>query len=260
MYGGFARTTSQPSAAAATPSPSRSSTSSPSRSAFSRASATASRETSIPVTSASARSSFNASAIAPDPTPTSRIRGRQRLGELVELALEDPVELVNRELDPVVREPVLGEVVGADFLRALAGTNLRVAGRVELRSLPLELPLVEARAQHAHRLLPVLQLRLLVLHRDDDPSRKVRDADGGVGRIDGLASRPGRTVDVNLELVWIDLDLDLLRLGHHRDGRGGRVDPARAFGLGHPLDAVRPALRLQHGVRAVTLDREGRLR
>ena len=87
----------------------------------------------------------------------------------------------------------------------------------------------------------------------------MRDADGGVGRIDGLASRPSRAVDVDLELVWIDLDLDLLRLGHHRDGRRGRVDPARAFGLGHPLDAVRPALPLEHGVRAVTLDREGRL-
>ena len=94
--------------------------------------------------------------------------GRERLGELVELALEDPVELVHGQLDAVVGDPVLGEVVGADLLRALARADLRAPRRVELGPLALELALVEPRAQDAHRLLAVLQLRLLVLHRDDD--------------------------------------------------------------------------------------------
>ena len=130
------------------------------------------------------------------------------------------------------------------------------AGRVELGPLAFELAVVEPRAQDAHRLLAVLQLRLLVLHRDDDPGRDVRDADGRVGRVDGLAAGAGRAVDVDLEVVGVDLDLDLLGLGHHRD-RGGRgVDAAGALGLGHALDAMRAALPLEDGVRAVALDRE----
>src|SRR4029077_10623749 len=47
---------------------------------------------------------------------------RQRLGELVEVSLQEPVELVDGQLDPVVGEPVLGEVVGADLLGPLAGS------------------------------------------------------------------------------------------------------------------------------------------
>src|SRR5215218_8552561 len=87
--------------------------------------------------------------------------GRQRVGELRQLSLEDAVELVLREPDPVVGDPVLREVVGADLLGAVARADLRPARRVELGALALELLFVEPRAQDAHRLLAVLQLRLL---------------------------------------------------------------------------------------------------
>ena len=56
------------------------------------------------------------------------VLGGQRLGELVEVALEDLVEPVLRQLDPVVGDAVLGEVVGADLLGALAGADLRRGG------------------------------------------------------------------------------------------------------------------------------------
>src|SRR5438552_11138125 len=94
--------------------------------------------------------------------------GRQRLGELVELALENLVELVRRELDAVIGQPVLGEVVRADLRAALARSDLGPAGRVELRALFGPLAFVQPCAQHAHRLLLVLKLGLLVLHRADD--------------------------------------------------------------------------------------------
>ena len=126
----------------------------------------------------------------------------------------------------------------------------------ELGLLLLALALVEARAEDAHRLLPVLQLRLLVLHRDDDAGRHVRDAHRGVGRVDGLAARAGRAVDVDLQVVLVDLDVDLLGLRHHRDGRGGRVDAALRLGLGDALHAVRAALVLEDREGAVALDRE----
>ena len=94
--------------------------------------------------------------------------GLERGGELVELALEHAVEVVHGDLDAVVGDAALGEVVGADLLGAVAGADLRAAVGGELGLLLGERALVEPRAQHAHRLLAVLQLALLVLHRDDD--------------------------------------------------------------------------------------------
>ena len=67
---------------------------------------------------------------------------------------------------------------------------------------------------------------------------------------------PVRAVDVDLQVVRIDLDLDLLGLRHDGDSRGGRVDPPLRLRLGDALHAVRAALPLEDGVRAVTLDRE----
>ena len=84
----------------------------------------------------------------------------------------------------------------------------------------------------------------------------MRDAHGGVGRVDGLAAGAGRAVDVDLEVVRVDLDLDLLGLGHDGDGRCGGVDAAGALGLGHALHAMRAALPLEDRIGAVALDRE----
>jgi peptide chain release factor 1 len=67
-------------------------------------------------------------------------------------------------------------------------------------------------AQHAHGLLAVLQLGLLVLHGDHQAAGLVGDAHGGVGRVDGLAARPRRAVDVDLQVVGVDRDIDLLGL------------------------------------------------
>ena len=163
------------------------------------------------------------------------------------------------QLDAVVGDAVLREVVRADLLGALAGADLRAARRGLLGRLALALGLVDPRAQHAHRLLAVLELRALVLHRDDDARRQVRDAHRRVGRVDRLAARAGRAVDVDLQVALVDLDVDVLGLRHHRDGRGRRVDPALRLRLGHALHAVRPALVLEDRVRAVALDRERRL-
>jgi hypothetical protein len=158
------------------------------------------------------------------------------------------------DLDAVVGHPALGEVVGADLLRALAGADLPAAVRGLLGAPALQLVLVEAGAQHLHRPLAVLQLGLLVLHRDDEARRLVRDAHRGVGGVDRLPARARRAVDVDLEVVGVDLDVDLLGLGEHGDGGGGCVDAALRLGLGHALHAVGPALELEHRVRAVAAD------
>src|SRR5205814_8540263 len=72
--------------------------------------------------------------------------------ELVELAGEHGVEAVRRQLDPVVGDPVLGIVVGADLLGALTRSDLRAArGRLGLL-LALALGLVQRSEEHTSEL------------------------------------------------------------------------------------------------------------
>src|SRR5258707_680323 len=73
--------------------------------------------------------------------------GGQRLGELVELAFEDPVEVVHGQLYAVVGDAVLRIVVGTNLLRALARPDLRAPRRRLLGRLLLALQLVEPRPE-----------------------------------------------------------------------------------------------------------------
>ena len=81
-------------------------------------------------------------------------------------------------------------------------------------------------------------------------------AHGRVGRVDRLPAGPRGAVDVDLQVVRVDLHVDVLGLGQHRDGRRRGVDASLGLGLRHALDAVRAALELEHRVGAVALDRE----
>src|SRR6188472_1079898 len=141
------------------------------------------------------------------------VLGLERLGELLEVPVQDLVEAVHGVLHAVVGEAVLGEVVGADLLGALARADLRAPRGGDLGLLALALRLVEPRAEHAHRLLLVLELRLLVLHGDDDAGRQVRDPNCRVGGVDRLAAGAGRAVHVDLQVLVLDLDLDVLASG-----------------------------------------------
>ncbi len=88
----------------------------------------------------------------------------------------------------MVGEAVLREVVGADLLAAVAGAYLLLAVLgLELVD-ALGFDLVEAGAEDAHGLLAVLDLGFFVLAGDDGLRGQVRDADGGVGGVDGLAA------------------------------------------------------------------------
>ena len=73
-------------------------------------------------------------------------------------------------------------------LAAEGDVALLAADLLQLRLLLLHLQIVEPRLQHLHRARAVLVLRALVLARDHDAGRDVRDADGGVGDVDMLAA------------------------------------------------------------------------
>ena len=85
------------------------------------------------------------------------------------------------------------------------------------------------------------------------------NAHGGVGRVDRLAARTARVIDVDLQILLVQLHLYLVGLGHHGHGRGGGVDTSLRLGRRHALDAVGAALPLEDRVGAVALDREAHL-
>src|SRR5437867_11021275 len=120
------------------------------------------------------------------------LRAGQGRDELVQVAVQNLIELVQGQVDAVVRDSVLLEVVSTDLLRAVAGPDHAPPLGADRLLLLGELHLVEACAQHAQSLLSVLQLRLLVLDADREPGRLVGDANRRVSRVHALAARAGR--------------------------------------------------------------------
>jgi len=185
------------------------------------------------------------------------VRLAQCIEKCVELTVEHRIEVVRLESDAVIGDAVLGEVVGADALRTVHRPNLTLATvrRFNVRGFPGDY-LPTACKDLAGALL-VLELRTLVLAGDDDAGRKVRDSDSRVGRVDALTALAGRTVDVDTQVTFVDLDLlDLFGLRVDQNAGSRSVNAPLGFGDGHSLDAVNAALELQprpHSVRGVRL-------
>ena len=75
-----------------------------------------------------------------------------------------------------------------------------------------------------------------------------------------LAARARRALDVDPEvLLLVDVDLDLVGLGHDDDRRRRRVDPPARLRRRDALDAVDAALELEAAVGAVAVDLDDRL-
>ena len=178
------------------------------------------------------------------------------LDQRVELAVEDAREAVPGEPHAVVGHAVVGEVVGADLLRAVAAAHLRAARVGDLGVGFGALQFVEAGAQHALRLGAVLGLRALVLADDDDAGRLVREAHGGGDLVDVLPAGAGGVEDVRAHLGPVDLHLHLVDLGEDGDGGGGGVDAALRLGFGDALDAVDAGLVLHAPVGVLAADAE----
>ena len=88
---------------------------------------------------------------------------RERLDDLVEIAVEHPVEGMHRETDAMVGDAIVLEVVRANLLGPPAALHLITTRGRNLGVLPVLLGLQQPRAQDPHRLLLVLELALLVL-------------------------------------------------------------------------------------------------
>ena len=167
----------------------------------------------------------------------------------------DAVDLVERQVDAVVatRGPAGNCRCGcARCGRRCRPGHLRSAARVACSCGTLLL--IEPRAQDLHRLGAVLVLALLLLHRNHDAGRQMRDAHRAFGLVDVLAAGAGGAVDVDAQIALVDLDVDLLGLRQHRDGDGGGVDAALALGRRHALHAVHAGFVFQPGEHAAAGD------
>ena len=179
----------------------------------------------------------------------------QGVDKLVKLPLKHEVELVNGQADPMVGDSVLFEIVGADLFRPVAAAHHGFAFGRKSVVLFLLFYLLQPGTQHAHRFFAVLDLRLFILHRNDDARRHMCDADSRIRRVHRLAARARGTERVDSKILWINMDVDFIDLGHHRDGDGRRMYSAAAFRDRHSLHAVDAALIFQSSIGALPLDK-----
>ena len=143
----------------------------------------------------------------------------------------------------MVRHPPLREIVGPDLFGPVAGPDLAAAQVRLLVVAALHLQVIELGPQEGPGLGLVLQLGLLGLAVDDDPGRVVGQTDRGVGGVDALAPVSGGAHDIDPDVLFRNIDLDIvLDLGDHSHRAGGGMDPAARLRHRDPLDPVHAAL------------------
>src|SRR5450432_209612 len=181
------------------------------------------------------------------------VRG-ERLDQRLNFPVHHLLELVDGEADAVVGKPVLREIVGADFLAAVAGADHCFALLGQRGLLFFHLEFVETAAQHEHAFFAILDLRFFVLATDDRIRRNVRDAHRGIRSIHRLAAGTRRAEGVDAQVFGFDLDVDVFGFGQHRNRNGGSVNSSLLLGGGYALHAVGAAFILELGEYAVAFD------
>src|SRR5262245_29260996 len=159
----------------------------------------------------------------------------------------------------MVGDPVLREIIGADALAAVAGADQGAALLGAFAVQRLLLPFVNPAAQDAHGSLKVLVLAALVLALDFEffgSAALVPDADGAFGLVDVLPTGAARAHALPFDVLVLDVNLHLVRLGQHGYGRGRGVNSSLLLGLGHALHAMAAALVAQVLIDAVAADAE----
>src|SRR5262252_2887494 len=152
-------------------------------------------------------------------------------------AFQHLIELVQRQADAMVGDAPLREVIGADALRAIARANLALALRSPRLGRLLTLELIETRAQHLHGEAAVLVLRFLG-RNNDNAGWQMRDAHGRIRLVDVLATGPTRPHGVDADVLGADVEIDVLHLREHGDGRRRGMNAPARFRGGHALHAM----------------------
>ena len=134
------------------------------------------------------------------------------------------------QADAMVRHAILRKIVGADFFRAIAGLDLLATLGGDGFVLLGLLHFVEARAQDAHGLGAILDLRFFILLRDHQPAGNMRDAHSGIRGVHRLAAGARRAERINAQVLRFDLDVNFIGFGQHGNRGGGGVDAPLLLG------------------------------
>ena len=86
------------------------------------------------------------------------LRKLQCIDKFLDVPVQYIIQVVDRQVDPVVGYPALGEIIGADLGAPVPGAYQTFAVAGDFLLLFADLLLVELRAHHIHGLLPVTQL------------------------------------------------------------------------------------------------------
>src|SRR5665647_320006 len=179
------------------------------------------------------------------------------LDETVDVAVEHAAGVAHL----VLGAQVLDHLVGVQDVRAhlVAPARLDVPGHGLLHRVLLGLALQQQPGlQDAKGRGPVLDLGLLVLHRDHDAGGDVRHTHGRVGGVDRLATGAAGAEDIDLDLVVGDLDA-VRRLDQRDDLDGGErgLAPALVVERRDAYEAVGAGLDGKIAIRVGDLDLEG---
>src|SRR5579871_63272 len=178
----------------------------------------------------------------------------QRIDDGLEFAIHHLDQLVERKANAVIGYAVLRKVVRADLFAAIAAANHGLAFFCQGLLLLFHFDFVETRAQDAHGLFTILDLRLLVLAAYDRVRRQVRDSYCRVGGIHRLATRSRGTKRIDPNIFKLDLDVYILGFRKHRHGNGRGMYTTLLLGLRHTLNSMDTALILHARKDAFTFD------
>src|SRR5438034_7145711 len=158
----------------------------------------------------------------------------------------------------MIGDTILWEIIGANFLTAVAGLHLRTSRFTQLFLAASFFEVPETRFEDGESFELVFELRLLILTGDDQSCREVCDAYRRVGGVHALAAMTGRAIYIDADVGILDVDFNVLvGLGQH-DNLGGRgMNTAIGLGDGNTLYAVGTALIFEAIVSSLAADDEG---
>ena len=113
----------------------------------------------------------------------------QGFDDFVQISLDNGVEAVQCQAYPVIRHPVLREVVGADFFTPVACSNHGFSVRGDFVLLLPQRSFIEAGSQDLQGFCLVFNLGFFILAGNYFPCWQVSNSNSRVGGIDRLATR-----------------------------------------------------------------------
>jgi len=120
----------------------------------------------------------------------------------------------------MVGKAVLGKIISADALRAVAGADHSFAG-LGTGGMFFGLQFfINPAAQNTPGFGPIFMLTLFILHTHRDTGGQMFQLDRGIDFIDVLAARTAGACYMLDNVVGLDIDFDFLGLGQNRH-RGG---------------------------------------